>query len=147
MFKHILIPTDGSEVASKAVRAGIALAKEMGAKVTGVHALESRPLHLHNAGYRLERDIVVELDRRSREYGERCVEAIASEARAAGVPFQPLVVNAADPSEAIVHAAAERECDAIFMSSHGHKGLKGLLLGSVTQKVLTHSKVPVLVYR
>jgi nucleotide-binding universal stress UspA family protein len=147
MFKHILIPTDGSEVAAKAIRAGVQLAKEMGAKVTGLYAEEPRPLHLHTDGYALEKELVREFDRRSREFAERSVKEVENAAREAGVPFEPLVVTAVRPFQGIVDAANERKCDAIFMASHGHKGLTGLVLGSVTQQVLTHSRIPVLVFR
>ena len=147
MFKHILIPTDGSEVSAKAVRAAVRLAAEMGAKVTGVYADEPlRGLHLQNY-HSLEKELAAEFERRSRAFAERCVGQVESEARAAGVACEPLVVNAERPHEAIVQTAKDRNCDAIFMASHGHKGLKGLLLGSVTQQVLARSEVPVLVFR
>jgi nucleotide-binding universal stress UspA family protein len=147
MFKHILIPTDGSDVAAKAIRAGVRLAAEMGARVTGLCAEEPRPLHLHNNGYGLEKDLLAELDRRSHEFAKRCVAQIESEAKAAGVACEPLLVKSERAHEAIVTAAKERDCDAIFMASHGYSGLKGLLLGSVTQQVLAHSMIPVLVFR
>ena len=147
MFKHILIPTDGSEVATKAITAGVELAKEMGAKVTGFYAEEPRPLHLHNGGHRVEHDLVAEFDRRSREYAERSVSRIADAAKAAGVAFEARVAKSMKPYQAIIDAAAEQKCDVIFMASHGHRGLAGLLLGSVTNNVLTHSKIPVLVFR
>jgi nucleotide-binding universal stress UspA family protein len=147
MFKHILIPTDGSELAARAIDAGVALAKEMGAKVTGFCAEEPRPLHLHVDGYQVEKLIGEELDRRSREYAERCVGRIETAARSAGVPYESRIALSARPYEAIVKAAEAQKCDAIFMASHGHRGLSGILLGSVTQGVLTHSKIPVLVFR
>ena len=147
MFKHILIPTDGSNVAAKAIGAGVRLAAEMGAKVTGFHAEQPRPLHLHVKGYAVEKDLVAELDRRSHQFAERCVAQIEDAAKADGVPFEAVVVKSTCPYEAIIQAALERNCDAIFMASHGHRGLDGLLLGSVTQQVLTHSKIPVLVFR
>jgi nucleotide-binding universal stress UspA family protein len=147
MFKHILIPTDGSELAAKAIDAGVALAKEMGARVTGVYAEEPRPMHLHVNGYRVEEDLAAELDRRSRQYAERSVARIAQAAGAAGVPFAAQIVRAGKAYEAIIDAAQSGNCDAIFMASHGHRGLSGLLLGSVTNGVLTHSKIPVLVFR
>ena len=84
MFKHILIPTDGSDVAAKAIHAGVALAKEMGARVTGFYAEEPRPMHLHNKGYRIEKELVAEFDRRSREYAERSVAKI-EDVRGAGL--------------------------------------------------------------
>jgi nucleotide-binding universal stress UspA family protein len=147
MFKHILIPTDGSNVAAKAIDAGVRLAAEMGAKVTGFHAEQPRPLHLHVKGYAAEKDLIAELDRRSHQFAERCVAQIEDAAKADGVPFEAVVVKSMRPYEAIIQAALERNCDAIFMASHGHRGLDGLLLGSVTQQVLTHSKIPVLVFR
>lgn len=147
MFKHILIPTDGSNVAAKAIGAGVRLAAEMGAKVTGFHAQQPRPLHLHVDGYAVEKDLIAELDRRSRQFAERCVAQIEDAARADGVVFESVVVKSIRPYEAIIHAAQERGCDAIFMASHGHRGLDGVLLGSVTQQVLTHSTIPVLVFR
>jgi nucleotide-binding universal stress UspA family protein len=147
MFKHILIPTDGSNVAAKAIDAGVRLAAEMGAKVTGFHAEQPRPLHLHVKGYAAEKDLIAELDRRSHQFAERCVAQIEDAAKADGVPFEAVVVKSMRPYEAIIQAALERKCDAIFMASHGHRGLDGLLLGSVTQQVLTHSKIPVLVFR
>jgi nucleotide-binding universal stress UspA family protein len=147
MFKHILIPTDGSNVAAKAIDAGVRLAAEMGAKVTGFHAEQPRPLHLHVKGYAVEKDLIAELDRRSHQFAERCVAQIEDAAKADGVAFEAVVVKSMRPYEAIIQAALERNCDAIFMASHGHRGLDGLLLGSVTQQVLTHSKIPVLVFR
>jgi nucleotide-binding universal stress UspA family protein len=147
MFKHILIPTDGSNLAAKAIDAGVRLAAEMGAKVTGFHAEQPRPLHLHVKGYAVEKDLIAELDRRSHQFAERCVAQIEDAAKADGVAFEAVVVKSMRPYEAIIQAALERNCDAIFMASHGHRGLDGLLLGSVTQQVLTHSKIPVLVFR
>jgi len=147
MFKHILIPTDGSAVAAKAVRAGVQLAKAMGARLTGFHAEEPRPPHLYGAGYTLERELLGEFDRRSREFAERCVGEIESAAKAAGVPFGRMVVKSRRPDRAIIDAAKSRRCDAIFMASHGHRGLARLVLGSVTHKVLARSKIPVLVFR
>ena len=141
--RRIMVAVDGSEVALKGVR----LAAEMGASVTGLYAHDPRPLHLHNHGYALERDIVAELDRRAHAYAESCVGQVASAAKAAGVACEPLVVRSGRADEAIVKTAKERGCDAIFMASHGHQGLTGVILGSVTQRVLASTSVPVLVFR
>jgi len=146
MFKHILIPTDGSAVAAKAIAAGVTLAKEMGAKVTGFCA-EGPPVPLHKGGITIPQELVTELARRSHEYAERSVAEIEKAARAAGIAFEPLVVKSVEPYRAIIDAATQRKCDVIVMSSHGHSGLAGLVLGSVTNKVLTHSTIPVLVLR
>jgi len=147
MFKHILIPTDGSRTAAKAIQAGITLAKEMGAKVTGYHAQEPLPMHIHGEGYVADKELVAEFERRASEFATRCVGEIGAAAKAAGVPFEPLIVKSPVPYKGIVDAAKKQKCDAIFIASHGNKGLTGLVLGSVTQKVLAHSKLPVLVFR
>jgi nucleotide-binding universal stress UspA family protein len=147
VFKHILIPTDGSETAAKAIDAGVRLAAEMGARVTGFHAQEPRPVHLHSATYGMEKELAAEFDRRSREFADRALGEIEKAAKARSVPFDGLIVKSPQPYRAIVDAAAERHCDAIFMASHGHKGIAGLVLGSVTNQVLTHSRLPVLVFR
>jgi nucleotide-binding universal stress UspA family protein len=147
MFKHILIPTDGSPVAAKAIQAGVALAKEMGAAVTGYYAIEPAPTHIYGEGYLADRNLVEELERRSRDVAQRCVDEIATAAKAAGVKCETVVGKAVVPYKGIIEAAEKNKCDAIFIASNGHRGLTGLLLGSVTQKVLTHTKTPVLVFR
>ena len=147
MFKHILIPNDGSEVSQRAVRAGVELAAECGAKVTGYHVQEPVPPHLHGELHINDRALVARFDKHARAHAEECVKAIENAARAAGVAFQPLIEKQPVPFKAIIAAAKKRKCDAIFIGSHGRRGLSSLLLGSVTQKVLTHSKVPVLVFR
>jgi nucleotide-binding universal stress UspA family protein len=147
MFKHILIPTDGSPVAAKAIKAGVTLAKEMGASVTGFYAIEPAPTHMYGEGYLAERKLVVELERRAREVAQASVDEVSAAAKSAGVPCDTAISKAVSPYEGIIAAAEKNKCDAVFMASNGHKGLTGLLLGSVTQKVLTHSKIPVLVFR
>jgi len=147
MFKHILIPTDGSPVSAKAVKAGIAFAKQSGAKVTGYHAVEPVPTHLYGEGYVADKAMVAEFERRRRDAAKKRIAAIAREAAKAGVRFEPLVQIARTPYEGIVEAARKRKCDLILMSSHGHRGFSRLLLGSVADKVIQLSKVPVLVYR
>jgi len=129
------------------VQAGVALAKEMGASVTGFFAVEPPPTHLYGNGYLSERDVVKELQRRAREIAQKSVDEISAAAKAAGVPCDTVVSISVAPHQAIIDTAEKTKCDAVFMASHGHRGLTGLLLGSVTQKVLTHSKIPVLVFR
>jgi len=147
MFKHILIPTDGSDTALKAVKAGIALAAEIGAKVTGYCAQEPVPLQLHNEGFVGDKKMVALFEQRAAEFAAKNVKAVEDAAKAAGVSCTTLVTKSAVPYRGIVEAAEKKGCDAIFIASHGHRGLKRLLLGSVTQEVLTHSKIPVLVFR
>lgn len=147
MFRHILIPTDGSPVALKAARAGIRLAAQIGAKVTAYHAIEAWQPQLYGEGYGIDVETFQRFERAAREAGERQVEAVAKLAKAARVPCATLAAKAAAPYEGIVAAARKSKCDVIFMASHGRRGLSRLMMGSVTQKVLTHATVPVLVYR
>jgi nucleotide-binding universal stress UspA family protein len=147
MFKHILIPTDGSRTAAKAVAAGVQLAKEMGARVTGLYAQEPLPMHIHGEGYVADKQLVAEFERRAAEYAEHCMRELAEAAAAAKVPFEAIIVKSHAPHQAIIETAEKQACDVVFMASHGLKGLTGLVLGSVTHRVLVNSKVPVLVFR
>jgi len=148
MFKHILIPTDGSKTADKAVRNGIKLAKQLGAKVTGYYAFEPVPATIYGEGWGYgPRGGAGRVEAQMRRAGEQIVAQMGRAAKAAGVPFQAIVAKADSPYKGIVEAAKKRKCDAIFMASHGRSGLAELVMGSVTQKVLAHSKIPVLVYR
>ena len=146
MFKHILIPTDGSAVANQAAKAGIALARRLGAKVTAYCALED-PQPIYVEGYSFNLEEIDGFDERAREAGQKWVDAIDKMAKAAGVPFTSVVAKALTPYEGIIAAAKKRKCDVIFMASHGRRGLSRLIMGSVTQKVLSYSKIPVVVYR
>lgn len=148
MFTHILIPTDGSPVAGKAVKAGIALAKQLGARVCGCYVIETLQPHIYGEGYLIRnRAIVRTYEASAREVAAREIKSMADIAAAAGVPFNGVVALGETPYRGIVDTAKKQKCDAIFMASHGRDAVAGLLLGSVTQKVLAHSKLPVLVYR
>jgi len=146
MFKHVLLPTDGSKVARKAIRAGIALAKELGAKVTAYCALDTMP-YLYTDGYVLNTSALKDYEKRAVERAKEYLAEIEKAAKAAEVPCQTLITKPATAAEGIVAAARRQKCDVIFMASHGRGELATLVLGSVTQKVLAHSKIPVLVYR
>src|SRR5512142_1625183 len=142
MYKHILIPTDGSELSEKAVKEGIELAMTMKARVTVFTA--SPPFHT----FATEAAIGVES---SALYTATAEERAAARlkpgleyAHAKGVAARTQHVFAERPYEAIIAAAAKEGCDLVCMASHGRKGIAGLLVGSETNKVLTHSKVPVL---
>ena len=147
MFKHILIPTDGSPVSAKAVKAGIALAKQHGAKVTGYHAVEPVPVRLYGEGMVADRQMVADFERRRREAAKKHIGTLAREALKAGVRFDPVVETSPRPYDGIVATAKKRKCDLILMSSHGRRGLDRLVLGSVADKVIQRAGVPVLVYR
>ena len=148
MFKRILIPTDGSKVADKAVKAGIRFAREIGAKVVGYCAVEPIPSSYYNSeGGIVDGRLITELDRQAIAAGEKTLAAMAKLARTGRVRFDSLCDKPATASEGIVAAARRKKCDVIFMASHGRGGLAKLVMGSVTQKVLAHSKIPVVVYR
>ena len=147
MFKHILIATDGSPLANKAAKAGIALASALGVKVTAYCALEMLQSIYYADGYAFDQAMIDGFEEGARKAGQKHVDAIGKMAKAAGVPCASLVTNVVSAYEGIIDAAKKRKCDVIFMASHGRRGLSKLMMGSVTQKVLTHSRIPVVVYR
>jgi nucleotide-binding universal stress UspA family protein len=147
MFKHILIPTDGSPVSAKAMKAGLEFARQSGAKVTGYYAVEPVPSHLYGEGYIADRQMIAEFEKRHRAAARKHVAVLARQAHKAGVRFQSLVQTARTPYEGIVDAAQKRNCDLVLMASNGRRGFARMTLGSVTDKVIQLSKVPVLVYR
>jgi nucleotide-binding universal stress UspA family protein len=147
MFKHVLIPTDGSPVAAKAVKAGLELAKEINAAVTAYYGLDPMPAPYYGDGYTVDARAIADIERSARALGEAVLGKIAKQAKVAGVPFKTLMNKPATPYDGIIAAAKKCKCDVIFMSSHGRRGIASLVLGSVTNKVLSHSKIPVLVYR
>ena len=146
MFKHILISTDGSSLGNKAAKAGIELAGALGAKVTAYYAMERLQL-IFDEGYMMDQKTIDGLEESARAAGQKRIDAIGKMAKAARVPFTSVVSQASTPHEGIIEAAKKRKCDVIFMASHGRRGLSKLMVGSVTQKVLAHSKIPVVVYR
>jgi nucleotide-binding universal stress UspA family protein len=147
MFKHILLPTDGSPVANKAVKAGIALARELGARVTGYYAMERVPPPVYAEGYIPDPQTIALWDKRAKEYGEKQIAAMAKLAKAARVRFQGVCARADTPADGIVRTARRKGCDSIFMASHGRSGIAKLVMGSVTDRVMRTSNVPVIVYR
>ena len=147
MFKRILIPTDGSKVSDKAVRAGIRFAKEIGARVVGYYAIEPVQAYYYSEGTMIDGRLIAELDRNAKANGEKYLDAMARLARAARVRFESVCDRPHTAYDGIAKAARRKKCDAIFIASHGRSGLAKLVMGSVTQKVLVHSKIPVMVYR
>lgn len=147
MFKHILIPTDGSPIANKAVKAGVRFAREIGARVTAYQAIGALLTHIDDEGYVIDPKVHEDFERRAREVAQRRLDAIGKAAKAGGVAFDSAVTLVDTPYKGIIEAATKHKCDVIFMASHGRRGVSGLFLGSVTQKVLAHCKIPVLVYR
>jgi len=145
MYQHILLPTDGSELSAKAVRDGIQFAKEIGARVTAVHI--TPPFYPSEMSPSALTAHAQEHEAKSKESAKRALGAVEEAARAAGVPCATLHRVSDGPFEEIIQVATESGCDLIFMASHGRRGVKALLLGSETNKVLTHSRIPVLVTR
>lgn len=147
MYRSILIVSDGSALSQKAVKAGLRLARDFGAKVTALNvqppyqppiAGEVPAAFLHNP---------TEYDKLVREASSKILDEIAESARVAGVPCETVSEFDHAVYKAIVRVAKSYRCDLIVMASHGHGGIKGLLLGSETTKVLNNCQIPVLVHR
>jgi nucleotide-binding universal stress UspA family protein len=148
MFRHILIPTDGSKLARRGIRAGVRLAAALGARVTGVYVM----LPVAPRGYDDTAIFYAGISARGWRHSfdkaaRKALAAVEAEARAAKVPCATLIVHYRRPWKGILTAAHRRKCDAIAIASHGRGGLSGLLLGSETQQVLARSRLPVLVAR
>lgn len=149
MFKHILVPTDGSALSTSAVEKAINFAREVEARLTFLTALPEA-LPPVSSFWDSARDQTEESERgtaEARAEASRIVEAAVAQARRAGVSADTALAASNSPFEAIIQTAEERRCDLIFMASHGRRGVNALLLGSETNKVLTHCKIPVLIYR
>ena len=148
MFKHLLIPTDGSKLSEAAIQAGVQFAKSINAKVTGFHAMPKFHMVYGPEGVIETRQDSVEFvkDRKAHD-AERFLAVIMQAAKAADVPCEIACQISDQPYEAIIATAKEKGCDLILMASNGRRGVQAFLLGSETQKVLTHSKIPVLVFR
>ena len=144
MFQRILIPTDGSDITHKAASTAIGLARALGAKLYTLSVKEPFP---YSAISEMQPVPPQEFfDAQERIAGKR-VEAVLAACRAAGQACEAHTVEAVHPWEAIIEHAKSKDCDLIVMSSHGRRGVTALLLGSETQKVLTHTTIPVLIVR
>ena len=144
MYRCILFPTDGSDVTPKALHSALSLAKLTGARI---HALSVKEPFPYSAISEMQPVPPQEFFDAQERVADARVKAVADEAAAAGVPCQAFTVEALHPWEAILEHASAHGCDLIVMASHGRRGMTALLLGSETQKVLTHSALPVLVVR
>jgi len=140
LYTHILIPTDGSELAGKGVQHGVALAKLIGAKITILTVL---PPDMITADREVD-----EIRKASKQkHAEEVLGAVATQTQTAGVACETIQVEHEHPYQAIIDTADSKGCDLIVMASHGRRGISAIVLGSETVKVLTHCKIPVLVYR
>lgn len=140
MYRHILIPTDGSELAERGVAQGLALAKTLGAKASIIFVLEP---FSEMTGRLLE--AVATYAALRKEQAATALDRAAKAAKEAGVSCETIQEENGQPHQAIIAAARDKGCDLIVMSSHGRSGLPMLLIGSVTNKVLAEAKTPVLV--
>jgi len=145
MYTHILVPTDGSPLSDYGVEQALALASALKAKVTLFTTVEPFQLLSYSPEQIAEtRDAY---ERYAKAHADQCLQQALAKAEELGVSCQTQQVSSEDPHAAIIEAAREHSCDLIAMASHGRRGVKALVLGSVTAKVLTHSQIPVLVYR
>jgi nucleotide-binding universal stress UspA family protein len=145
MFKTILVPTDGSALSENAVKQALQFAKSVNAKVVGFHSVE--PYHVFAVEPEMVSDTREVYERDAALLSARHLAKLEDMARTAGVPCECISDTDDHPWQAITKAAQSKGCDLIAMASHGRRGIQGLLLGSQTAHVLTHSKIPVLVFR
>ena len=146
MYRHILIPTDGSELAQRAVSHGLALAKAVGAKASALiieHSFNVFDVP-ESKMYSMPKEVAA-YNEHIKAHATKVLEGVAQAAKIAGVACETMQLVHDHPYEAIIKTATEKGCDLIVMASHGKSGISGLVLGSVTIKVLTHTKIPVLV--
>jgi len=143
MFKHILLPTDGSSLSHVAIQKGVQLAKAIKAKITGISVIPEQEYYLYQMQVRVKEETV----KQHKVQANRNLSVIEKAAKDAGVPCDTFCEISDHPHEMITKVAEKIGCDLIMMASHGRRGVGALLIGSETEKVLTHSKIPVLVYR
>ena len=150
MYKSILVPTDGSKPSADAIKQAVMFAKAIGAKLTMIHVMPDTEASV-NERYNVLPALAAPLKKKYKQeaaaISKEILDQACAQAAAAGVEWAKVSVVSDLPYEAIIKQAAKSRCDLIMMASHGRKGLQGVLLGSETQKVLTHSKIPVLVVR
>jgi nucleotide-binding universal stress UspA family protein len=147
MFKHILVPTDGSQLSADTATRAIDFARETGARITFFFAKPDYPVAFYGEGALIDPTTPDKFAEMAEKQAKEILAGHEMAANAAGVASASSSSVSDVPYEAIITAAEQSGADLIFMASHGRKGISGLLLGSETQKVLTHSKIPVLVYR
>lgn len=145
MFKHILIPTDGSELSNMAIINGVKFAKELNARITGLTV--TMPFHFFALDGMQVADTAEQYAKDATALAMRNLSVLREAARAAGVECEIVHRVSEHPYEEIVKTAQQQGCDVIFQASHGRRGMRALVMGSETHKVLTHTKIPVVVFR
>jgi nucleotide-binding universal stress UspA family protein len=147
MFKHILMPTDGSEHSEKAILRGIELAKLCGAKVTGIHVMPDYRMLVASADMESPAGVDENMDEQARSQAERFLAFVQRSADAAGVPCDTVIAQRQHPYDAIVDTANQRGCDLIVMTARHRKGLVSLIMGNEASRVLHRASIPVLTFR
>ncbi len=147
MFKHILVPTDGSALSESAVSRAVTFARSSGARITFFYSQPDFPMPIYGEGALIDPTTPEQFSRSAAAEAQSILAKAKAIADADGVVAATDTVVNEVPYQAVIDAADRHGCDLIFMASHGRRGIAGFLLGSETQKVLTHSKTPVLVYR
>ena len=147
MFKHILVPSDGSDLSCDTIVRAISFAKETGARITFFCAIQPFPKMYYGMGAIFDSHLPINYLEKMSDLAQEILDSAEGFAHASGVECGKLALVSEQPYEAIIEAANQNRCDLIFMASHGRRGIKALVLGSETQKVLAHSSIPVLVHR
>jgi nucleotide-binding universal stress UspA family protein len=147
MFKHILIPCDGSDLSNRVVDKAIEFAGEINARITGFYAQPEYSVPYYEGGIPIDAMTPESFSSLTDSQAKTILDSVMEKAQAAGVVCDTYTSVSNAPFEAIIDAANSKGCDLIFMASHGRRGIAGLLMGSETHKVLTHTTIPVLVYR
>lgn len=147
MFQHLLVPTDGSEIAAKAVAGAVRFAATNGARITFFYAQPDFPMPIYGEGALIDPTTPEQFAESAAAEARKILDAALAQAHAAGVSASSETEVNDSPHAAIVAASQRQGCDLIFMASHGRSGLASLLLGSEAKKVLGNSTLPVLIYR
>ena len=147
MFKHILIPTDGSDLSRKAIKKGIEFAKTIKARITAVHVVPQFRVIANETFISLSPEAKKRFEEESLRRARKLLDSIVQQAKAQGVRCTAVAEANDLPYQQIIVTAKSNKCDLILMASHGRRGIASILLGSETAKVLTHSTIPVLVIR
>lgn len=147
MYQRILVPTDGSTLSKKAVASAIEQAAATGAELVALYVVPRYPMSYFEGGASVSNAEIARTEKQWSDKGQAVVDAVQKAANADGVKAKGVLARSDLVAESVITAAKKYKCDLIVMASHGRKGLKRILLGSETQHVLTHSKLPVLVLR
>ena len=147
MFRHLLVPTDGSELSDETVASAVQFAAETKASITFLYVRPDYPVSYFGEGALVDPTTPESFADMTQKVAQEILDRSSAAAQARGVACDTHSRINDLPYESIIETAKEKGCDLIYMASHGRRGLVGLLLGSETQKVLTHSTIPVLVYR